>query len=484
MQIVTPIIPVKQHFYNVKTNFILDKDYNYAQESLDLKSICFFAATGFFFDDQTFYENVKLLPSASVIDVKDNCVVSVENYWKWYYNPIFNNLKDATEAFKAAFEDALLTNIKNRKVILPLSGGIDSRTIAAAIPDGTDGVHAYSYMFSGGINEIAYGSAIAEIKKFPFSNYEIPSGYLWDHIDELYNITQLYNEFTHSRQMAVISEVEKLGDLFVLGHGGEIFKAPTVKDHYTCEKLVDIILKMSIKQEGLELGNKLWQSWGLTGNFYDYMWEMIAEPLKKISIESINSKLRIFFYKHIVTRRSQVNINVFARNKEILNPFLEQNVLDMMCSTREDLLEDRMIQIEYIKQKSPALASIPWQIYSPLNLYNFSKINNFDRLPYRSYKWFIKKLNEKFFSKKLILRNWELQFLGEENDKKLRNYLFDETINNGFIPFEISKEYYQKFKTKDPVNFAHPICMLLTLQYFNKKRANLKDKAVLNGIND
>ena len=71
-------------------------------------------------------------------------------------------------------------------------------------------------------------------------------------------------------------------------------------------------------------------------------------------------------------------------------------------------------------------------------------------------------------SPELITRNWELQFLGKENSIKLRNNLLERSNINKFIPQTIIKKYLDKFQI-DPIKYAHPVSMLLTLTVFADK---------------
>ena len=58
-------------------------------------------------------------------------------------------------------------------------------------------------------------------------------------------------------------------------------------------------------------------------------------------------------------------------------------------------------------------------------------------------------LNENILNKsKIIERNWELQFLGEENSKHLEYWLFEKKIINDIVPEDLITDFYQKFLTK------------------------------------
>ena len=66
-----------------------------------------------------------------------------------------------------------------------------------------------------------------------------------------------------------------------------------------------------------------------------------------------------------------------------------------------------------------------------------------------------------------ISRNWELQFLGKENDRQLKKWLFESNLN-ALVPEEVIQQFYTNFKEKDAVQYSHPTSMLLTLALWNK----------------
>lgn len=70
-------------------------------------------------------------------------------------------------------------------------------------------------------------------------------------------------------------------------------------------------------------------------------------------------------------------------------------------------------------------------------------------------------LNAKL-GKQYIQRNWELQFVGIENEEKLEHWLFDSDLKN-LIPKTIIKDFYTKFKEDNTVYYSHSVSLLLTL---------------------
>src|SRR5690606_1731058 len=116
----------------------------------------------------------------------------------------------ALEEFTSLFEQIISEQIKDAKVILPLSGGLDSRTQAVALAKLKAPVTSYSYSFKGGFSESGIGKKIAKVCDFDFKEFTIESGYLWPKLEELATINHCYSDFTHPRQMAVLDEFKKM----------------------------------------------------------------------------------------------------------------------------------------------------------------------------------------------------------------------------------------------------------------------------------
>ncbi len=454
--ITTSIVPSTVRYYTLPDS-----------EVLDLKAICCFAATGFFLDDDTYYLNQKAFrPATSYsFDAQGN-VIKKERYFKWHYAPRKITFTQALEEFTYLLEDIVKRNVQDRRVIIPISGGLDSRTLAATLADSKQ-VFAYSYQFEGGPHENYYGSSVANSLAFPYQAFEISKGYLWGVIKDLALLNRCYAEFINPRQMAIWQQVVTKGDIFLLGHGGDLFfDSMGVPDDLSTDEQNKHLLKKLIKPSGWELGEELWKAWGLEGNFREYLKTRIEQLLNTISIENANARLRAFKTEFYVARWTAVNLEIFERQLPVCMPFFDDDMCKFICMVPEEHLANRRIEIEYLKAKSPALASLPWQKYYPCNLYNYS---DFDTFPYKIKRGIIKGKRE---IKKYLLgnrsdaRNWELQFLGKSNDPFLQSYLFDNSLEQ-LLPSSIPKKFYKLFQ-RDAHGYAHSITMLLTLSLFSR----------------
>ena len=411
----TSIIPERQSFARVGKN-----------DEIDFKAICIFVCTGFFLESDTFRKNIVVLQPYTEYDVNEDSLITKSNrYWNWHYSPREISLKQAVEEFAQLFEKISSDKLRGKKIILPLSGGLDSRTQAAALPDDYS-ISSYSYKFANSFDETKYGKEIARLKSFPFQEFEIEEGYLWKVIERLAEINGCYADF---------------------------------------DDIVCFLKKKIVKKGGQELAESLWESWGISGNFNDYFTERVSGLLNEMKIENANSRVRAFKSTYWAPRWTAANLNVFGDFHEMSLPYFSDEMCRFICTIPEQHLAGRQIQIEYIKMKSPELAMIPWQNYDPLNLYDYKKFGSKKMIPGRIIRKGKRMFNENVLGKKSTTRNWEIQFIGEDNDCQLKQRLFESKQLQEFIPDEVVRKFYEKFR-KDEVYYSHPVSMLLTLSLF------------------
>src|SRR5690606_19906774 len=229
----TPIIPTHQQF--VKLNVPRD---------LDKKAICLFAATGFFLGSDTYWKDLKVLPLGTINTIDDKGFWIESTPWfQWHYSPRNISFETALEEFTTLFEQIISEQHKDSKVILPLSGGLDSRTQAVALAKLKKPVTAYSYSFKGGFSESGIGRKIAKECGFDFKEFTIEPGYLWTKLEELASINHCYSDFTNPRQMAIIEELKNMEGVFSLGHWGDVLFDRGAPEGTTENQLLEIILK-------------------------------------------------------------------------------------------------------------------------------------------------------------------------------------------------------------------------------------------------
>ena len=435
---------------------------------LDYKSISYWLATGFFFGMKNYFINNRKVKKLIPINSTLNGIRKEKKDWEWHYTPREVSLMQVVDEYTNLFESLILDHTKEKNIILPLSGGLDSRTLAAALK-GRNNVVAVSYEFENGVRETNYAQQIAAACGWELHSYTIPRGYLWKKLDELAAINQCQTEFTHPRQMAVIDEISKFGDLILSGQWGDVlFDVPGIDNAADLDEQTHFTIKKVAKPGGIELAAELWEYWELGVDFKQELFKTIQKLLLEIDIENPNSRVRAFKSLHWAPRWANANLKVFTSRRDMFIPYYHDEMCKFICTVPEEFLAGRKIQIEYIKRKAPELARIPWQAYD-LNLYSYQHFNTI-YFPRRVYRYAMRAIREKIIRiPPVIQRNWELQFLGKDNKGYLEHWLFKTPELNELVPKQIIQDFYYRFKKDDPVKYSHPVSMLLTLAVWCKR---------------
>ena len=105
-----------------------------SRRRLDWDGLAGFFAFGFFPQDRTFFEDVRILrPASHVVFDETGRLVSSERYWNWSHRPdARRSYAQTVEAFAATLHEVLDEQVRGRLAV-PISGGLDSRTTVAAL---------------------------------------------------------------------------------------------------------------------------------------------------------------------------------------------------------------------------------------------------------------------------------------------------------------------------------------------------------------
>ncbi|MBR9845532.1 MAG: asparagine synthetase B family protein [Algicola sp.] len=451
----TQILPSKQSFAKIR-----------APHELNLKAIAIYVATGFFFESDTFYKDeVCLLPAHDHTFDDEGYLLESKPWFEWYYSPRELSFQDALDEYQSLLKLIIKEQTGDSKVILPLSGGLDSRSQALIFKNLNCDVQSYSYSFKGGFPEHKISEKIAKTCGFKFQKFEIQKGYLWECIEDLAKINGCYSEFTHPRQMAILNDLKQMQGEFSLGHWGDVLFDRGVPEGTKASEIIPLLYKKMVKKDGLELAKQLWNHWSIEGDFETYLTQRLETLLSKIKIDNVSAKVRAFKTTHWAHRWTSTNLLIFENAHSINLPYYDNRMCEFICTIPEEYLADRKLQLAHLKTDN-ALASITWHDQKPFSIKNYKYNKVPYNLPYRVADKLKRELKGAFGNPH-IQRNFELQFLGKDNDKKLRQYLY-ETSYLDFIPETIITSFYDKFKNEDYVKYSHSVSQLLTLSLWHK----------------
>lgn len=143
---------------------------------------------GYVLEDRTLFEDIKLLPPASILTVQSNNL-AISKYWDYsFYEEGERRLSE--DEYIDAFAEKLTRAVEKRvkgidRLALSLSGGLDSRAMAAVLYrlNMSDSVKAFSFG-PGHCYDVRFGKKIARKLGFQFESTEIKPDFIHKHARE------------------------------------------------------------------------------------------------------------------------------------------------------------------------------------------------------------------------------------------------------------------------------------------------------------
>jgi asparagine synthase (glutamine-hydrolysing) len=191
-----------------------------------LKGIAQFFSYGHFLGDGTLFENVRLVPAATVVTYDTNLgVLRQSRYWQLNPGEMISDPAEALSRIDAAFGDAVARRITGpTRLGLSLSGGLDGRTILAAIPKGTTHLKSMSIGIAGSIDHRA-ASRLASLAGVEHHCQYLKSDFLAQFPFHLRKLVYLTDGHYLDQAITVptLPMYRELGiDTLLRGHAGEL----------------------------------------------------------------------------------------------------------------------------------------------------------------------------------------------------------------------------------------------------------------------
>ena len=152
-------------------------------------------ALGYSTEDRTFFENIRLLPQASVATFKMDGSVSIKKYWDYSFHtdddPIWTE-EDYIDQFFEILSKAIRKQIDFKSnMAIALSGGLDSRTLANILHrlpfDGKVNTYTYGHPYCF---DVEYGRRMASKLGYKHTYIPVATTYLMDHAERFVWLTE------------------------------------------------------------------------------------------------------------------------------------------------------------------------------------------------------------------------------------------------------------------------------------------------------
>lgn len=399
-----------------------------SRRRLDWTGLTGFFSFGFFPEDRTFFEDVRIVRPATrrVFDASGR-PLREQQTWTWRHEPDRSRSYDETvEQFGEILRDVLTEYAAGCQLAVPISGGLDSRTTVAVLTGGKNAsdqekLWAYSYGYSEESVETRIATRVAAARKIPFEALTI-GPYLFERINEILPCIEGFQDITQCRQAVVVPGLAERTDRVVAAHWGDVWLddmglvGGTISG---AEAVVAHSLKKIRKSGGTWLTRNVCARHLENGSDVEALLEgFVRREFDRLpAIEDPDFRVKAFKTEQWSFRWTLASLRMFQAGAFPRLPFYDNRIADFFSTVPSEFVAGRRLQIDYLKRHAPDLARITWQARDA-SLYWATRPDVL-LLPKRA----LKKLFRLATGRHVIERNWEVQFLSDSGRAGLERWL-------------------------------------------------------------
>ena len=337
--------------FSSEVKAILAADSN---REIDLQAVHDFFTLGYLLNNETFFQGIKLLPPASVLTLQRG-QIRIKKYW----TPRFQEDQDHkpldyyVEALSALILKAIERHAKGeQRIAIPLSGGLDSRTIAVGLYEKCRDFHTFTFGEKG-CWDAKLSQKVVEALGTNHHFYEITPESLISTMAEAVWLTDGMVPCFHILGINAYQDMRNYVEIFLNGMQtfGSIIKPDVwvTKERFFKRHLNPLpyeILKSLLTPDYLLPGRK-----------------GISIPLAMLEgEEALINKLD--FFNLTQRERRFINYgNVLRRNwAEVRTPFFDNDLIDFVLRVPPGLRKNRYLQLRTFIHMFPWLSHIPLQM--------------------------------------------------------------------------------------------------------------------------
>jgi hypothetical protein len=296
-------------------------------DELDHQSLLNFLIFGSLNFDDTFHSGIKKRFSHQVysLDKRNGLTLEMPQSDNPLKTEIVNN---SVESFLEFFEDRI-SHLKNRRITLDLTGGIDSRLVASILHYYDVDFDAAFSLNSGDLKEAEIAKKVADILGVELHILESDASIDQEELSQLFKLSDGLWDYLGLKYLKQNQAWRKQQnyDLVITGVGGELYKDfwwqqdfPLYNKKQTdLKRLISMrMYPVKIKQEWL--GEKIKLS-------LEYFWASFEERLK-VHVKETNTKTYDQIYYHVRIKEQVSHLSHVTSNYlETYSPLLEPELL-------------------------------------------------------------------------------------------------------------------------------------------------------------
>jgi asparagine synthase (glutamine-hydrolysing) len=338
---------------------------------LDLTALAQYIRFQHLFGQQTFFEDISLLPNASLFVYElSTGDYSIKPYWTFGDIP-----HRSTISFSEAVEETgrLLRCAVQRlsgdayRPGVYLSGGLDSRTILGLVERRPVASVTYG---AGNCRDVYYAGRIAKAVGSDHRWVDLPNGeWVKEYVDFHLDLTEGYHSWIHAHGISTLSQARQLMDVNLTGwDGGTVMGHPDSIEPLQVRAVDD--LAFTARLFHMFTHHYTWPS--ITEGEENLLYcPAMRQNIQGLAFDSFREEVAPFldyrpdvrgeyFYIYHHCRRLTHNLVTFTRSHvEVRFPFFDYELFDFLYSLPAALRADRKLFHAVIRRETPRLAFIP-----------------------------------------------------------------------------------------------------------------------------
>ncbi len=331
---------------------------------IDSTGILEIFAFGHNIGQRTYISSIYSLPPGSILSIK-NGKLTIERYWKFRFREDTASNKKEMEYVeelvrlcKIAVEKCMK---ENGRIGISLSGGLDSRLVAASINSAHLPVFAYTFGQSTA-RDVLYAKEISRILNFRHTHFTYPHGYLSACVEKVVWRNEGYFPFYDATSPFFHKEIKKEIDIILTGHFGDILSGGhlhfSMKHKRSLKQIVDMI-----SNRALVVNETILQSI-FTQKFLKSYWQELRNAffttVKEIDHDNPFHIADVWDMENRQHRYIFQSPRVDRHLFEVRAPLLDNEIIDFFLALPLKYRIGQRVYKKAIVFGFPELAKVPW----------------------------------------------------------------------------------------------------------------------------
>ncbi len=426
---------------------------------IDWTGLASFLRYGMFLGDRTHLDGIHLLRGGHTYSFQGGRPTQVSRSWSWDREipeePL--DFDRSVDKFAALFHSSVASCLQYQSV-LPLSGGLDSRCLLAALGHADPSFELRSFSYGYASDSIENKIAVSVAAKAGLKHDSLVIGqYMPSKIDRAQELLEGFQDLFQARQLGIEEYLSQF-DWVLGGHWGDVWldaphDCPTddhigwILEHWSTPGAKDLVSLFD---------PALGDLWGNAENLLADQWSRTVPDEKHFT-----RRYKIFKTEQWSARWTLASIRAYQGATQVKLPFYDIDLALWALDQPDDYLRGRRLQIEYLKRYAPGLARVEWQ-EAGTDLFSLDKKWT-HVYPKRAWR----KARRALTGRPAIQRNWEVQLAGKQGDEMIQRWLLEPSLflRSVCIPNKLD-DYVRRFKSQRDRETGSGVCKLITLSHW------------------